>query len=128
MKGRKPTPKEEKAPSAPKPPSDLPAAAKAEWTRLVNLLQPMHVLSELDQAALTIYSTSIALYRDAQRHLDVEGCVIDIGRKREKSPWLTVQKECWDRIRVLLTELSLTPTARARLISNESKQEQPIVY
>jgi P27 family predicted phage terminase small subunit len=97
-------------------PEGMQPDAATEWTRIVEILASQKVLSELDIAALTIYANSYASYTKAQRHVDEHGEVV-IGTTGTpiKNPYLTVQKECWERIRPLLAEFGLTPSARARL-------------
>lgn len=91
-------------------------AAAREWRHIVAILAQQRVLSELDIAALTVYATSMAAYRQAQAHIDENGTVV-IGTTGTPvvNPYMRVQKEAWDRIRPLFAEFGLTPSARARL-------------
>lgn len=117
MRGPKPKPKP-KAGKQPElsPPSALSPTAKAEWVHIVGILSGQRVLDELDIAALTIYATSYAMYQEAQTHINAHGSVVaGTTGTPIKNPYLTVQKEAWERIRPLLAEFGLTPSARARL-------------
>jgi P27 family predicted phage terminase small subunit len=82
-------------------------------------------LSDIDRPALEILSTSLATYREAQAHVNEHGSVL-IGTTGTpiKNPYLGVQKDCWDRIRVLLAEFGLTPSARARLKLDDRKGDE----
>lgn len=125
-RGPRPHPKpSEKATPALRPPKGLRPEAVAEWKRVVKLLAKQRVLGELDIAALTIYATSFADYREAQQRIDQNGTVVEgpTGQPM-KNPYMAVLKESWDRIRVLLPEFGLTPSARARLkIEHDSAEK-----
>lgn len=111
MKGSKPRPVIDHNAKAPEPPAHLSPAARAQWDYYTALLSAKRILSGEDLAALVILSTSMALYEKAQAALDRDGEVVD----GQRSPWCTLQNQAWDRIRPLLSEFALSPTARARL-------------
>lgn len=105
------------APSdAPKPPPELSFAALGEWNRVVAMLQPTGILAAVDVDALTIYCQSFAVFRECQIELDKEGTVV-IGTTGTpiKNPYLSVQKDAWERMRTLLTEFGMTPAARGKV-------------
>jgi P27 family predicted phage terminase small subunit len=117
MRGAKPKPISNHGPAFNlNPPAELSPGAKKEWRRIVGLLSESRVLSNLDSAALAIYASSYDVYRQAEKHITANGsvCLGTTGTPM-KNPYLTVQKECWERIRPLLAEFGLTPSARARL-------------
>ena len=59
---------------------------------------------------------SLAQFHLAETTLAAEGLVIERGDGPPmRNPWSVVQSQCWERIRPLLAELGLTPSARARL-------------
>lgn len=122
MRGPKPKPAKSDKPATLSPPVELSAAARAEWDRLVPTLEESGVLHQLDVDAITIYCNSYAIFKQCQTHIDQNGPVV-VGTTGTpvKNPFLMVQKDCWDRMRVLLGELGLTPSARARLGFNEGK-------
>jgi P27 family predicted phage terminase small subunit len=118
VKGRKPTPKPE---GEQRPPPPVPKhlrgnEAKREWERVAALLSRRRVLTEEDHAALLIYCEAWQQYLDASEQLAEHGTVVLSNTGTPiKNPYLTVQKQAFDRMRPLLSEFGLTPCARARL-------------
>jgi P27 family predicted phage terminase small subunit len=125
MRGKKPTPKPSiYKQTPPPPPPELKGEARKEWVRITTLLAAKRVLSEEDKAALTIYSTSWAMYREAQARIEEDGSVVMSATGVPiRNPYLSVLKQAWDRIRPLLSEFGLTPTARARLKVEEPEDD-----
>jgi P27 family predicted phage terminase small subunit len=117
VKGRKPqlTPSGPLMPPPP-PPKFLKGDARAEWKVVVGILSKLRVLSESDHAALVIYCTSYARYKQAERMLEEESCVVPGDKGIMKvNGWVSVQKQAFDRIRPLLSELGLTPCSRNKM-------------
>jgi P27 family predicted phage terminase small subunit len=115
MRGPKPKPKQSNG-NLPKAPADLDGDALIEWKRIIKILTPHRVLTEADLAALYVYATSYADYREAMRQIKETGQVgLSQSGVPQKSPWVTAANAAWDRIRPLLAEFGLTPSARARL-------------
>lgn len=100
--------------------------AGEEWKRVAALLAKRCILGPEDLAALYLYATSYAQYRDATEHMQTEGAVVLSNTGIPiRNPWATIQNQAWDRIRPLLSELGLTPTARARLKLDALDAAQP---
>jgi P27 family predicted phage terminase small subunit len=90
--------------------------ALIEWKRIIKLLEPHKVITEADMVPLYIYATSYADYREAMRQIRESGQVgLSQSGVPQKSPWVTAANAAWDRIRPLIAEFGLTPSARARL-------------
>lgn len=125
MRGPKPRPKPAgKEMPPPPPPKELDKVAKAEWERITAILSRQRVLTESDTAALMIYCTSYSQYREAQKAIQEHGTVVVSATGTPvRNPYLTVQNSAWDRIRPLLAEFGLTPTARARLQLDEEPDD-----
>ena len=116
-RGRKPKPQPAATAKAPPvAPAHLSDAARVEFDRLAAYLAGKRLVTDEDADAIEVYAGSLVLYREAQRHLDTEGAVVDgLHGVKVKSPWLTVQNSAWDRFRPLLASFGLTPADRARL-------------
>jgi len=100
----------------PEPPAELNAEAAAEWRRIVAILVGQRILTEADRAALVIYASSVAQYRQALDEVAKLGAVVqNVKGDLIKNPWCAIQRDCWERIRPLLSEFGLTPCARGRL-------------
>lgn len=125
MKGSKPKPVIDPTGVPPEPPVHLNVAAREQWDYYANILGRKRILSQEDLAALTILATSMASYNHAQRQLDLDGyTTTGLHGGEVKSPWVTVQTASWNRIRPLLSEFGLTPTARGRLKSEPVEDEE----
>lgn len=115
MKGSKPKAVVDLTGVPPEPPPWLNEAAREQWEYYSTILGRKRVLSVEDLAALTVLATSMATYNEAQQHLDADGYIVEGQRGDSKSPWVTVQTAAFIRIKPLLSEMGLTPTARGRL-------------
>ena len=117
MRGRKPKPKPT-AGDRPQlvAPGHLSDAERVEFDRIAGFLSRKRVVSDEDVDALEVYATSLVRYREAQTQIATQGAVVTGAKGLPvRNPWVSVQTACWDRIRPLLSEFGLTPTARGRL-------------
>jgi len=62
-------------PTAPEPPAELPPAARAEWDRLVSLLEPTRCLTQADRISLALLCRLWAEETELSRVLDAAGAV-----------------------------------------------------
>ena len=114
-RGVKPKPKPQANPTTPRPPRGMCSEATKEYKRIVAILEPHRILTDADLQALAIYATSVAQYWRAEEDINANGLVIETNGRAVKNPAITVQTQCWERIRPLIAEFGMTPSARARL-------------
>jgi P27 family predicted phage terminase small subunit len=143
VRGRKPTPSTLRLlhgnpghrpinPDEPKPPAhdltppgDLAGEALAEWGRMAPRLQKSGLLSELDEKALALYCCSYADWVAASKKVEEFGTVIK-GPKGfpMPSPYVRLVEKAWERMRKMLIEFGMTPSARARVTTTEPQGAQ----
>lgn len=117
-------PKDEKAPKAP---SYLSKAAKAEWKRVASSLWEMGLLNRLDVQSLAIYCQSYADMTAAQEVLNREGLTYEYTNKAGEKNIMTrpehyIVQACARTIKGFCTEFGMTPSSRSRLVlPGESK-------
>ncbi len=78
------------------------------WRQVVGELDRLGVVSKLDTAVLATYCQSWARWRQLQAQLDAEGDAADFHIR------VAARQEA-NALRLLASELGLTPAARARL-------------
>lgn len=83
----------------PKPPKWISKLAAEEWEHLVEILEPMHVLSRAESRALALVAEALADYRSATS--------------------ASVRDRAWRRAFSGLAEFGLTPSSRTRLMTRE---------
>ena len=144
MRGRKPTPTALKVlqgnpgkrplnrrepkppPTAPGCPTWLSIEAKAEWRRVVPVLDQLGMLTKVDRAALATYCEEWATFVYAQRLVHEHGITIKVHESTSldgqtlyfrptKNPALQVARDAADKVRQFASEFGLTPSARTRL-------------
>lgn len=141
--GKRPLNKNEPRPSprAPGCPTWLAPEAKAEWRRVVPVLDRLGMLSKVDRAALTAYCETWATFVTAQRELHEHGLVNYILEDRftskddegvriyvhvTKNPAVIVARDAAAQIRQFCAEFGLTPSSRSRMELPEQVGEDPL--
>jgi P27 family predicted phage terminase small subunit len=116
-----PKPKKEK----PKTPSWLSKEAKKIWKRTADQLEAMGLLYEADQDILTSYAVAVVTYQQATELVDQQGILVE-GRRDGfvTNPAVRVQRDQATLIRMLGSELGLTPSSRTRLKANEAEDDE----
>jgi len=116
-------PKPKKA--KPKCPSWLGKEAKAVWRRTAIQLDLMGLLFEADQDILAAYSVAVVTYKDATKLVEEQGILIE-GRRDGlvTNPAVRVQRDQATLIRMLASEMGLTPSSRTRLKAEESNDAE----
>jgi P27 family predicted phage terminase small subunit len=100
----------------PKPPAHLSEIARAEWRRVVRMLSPMGVITEVEADMLAVYVQSYARWVDASGQLAESGMVVLDGRGNPViNPYLRIVNECIKQMHTCMVELGMTPASRARL-------------
>ena len=108
---------------APKPPRVAPDAprgmskgARAEWERMVPLLEPLGLLSQQDRASLASYCEAWSDFMKATRRVERQGITITTTNGNViQNPALGVKNQASERLRKWAAEFGLSPAARAGL-------------
>lgn len=120
-RGRKPLPKatdhgNRVFAALPRCPGHLSAVARKEWRRLAPVLHEVGVLTLADRAALAAYCQSHARWVEAEEKLrDTPMLLKTPSGDVQQSPWLSVVNKQLEVMGRYMSELGLTPVARARL-------------
>jgi P27 family predicted phage terminase small subunit len=100
-------------------PAWLSAAAKAEWKRIVPVLQQLGMAASADRAALTAYCQAWAELEDATKQLTKEGRTVQAKRGTIAHPIahpaVARQKAALAALRAYSSEFGLTPASRSRI-------------
>jgi P27 family predicted phage terminase small subunit len=112
--GRAPPPANK--PAIPKAPSWMPAAAKAEWRRVMPILTERRILTAADLGSLENYCLAIGQVRDCQRAITrARKMFVQSDRSAPRPhPAFRLQHEAMRQARQLAAELGLTPVSRSR--------------
>lgn len=120
--GRRPLNNREPQPARQRPtcPEWLDKEARAEWKRVVPLLDKIGLLTKVDRAALAIYCDQWSIYVSARANVEKYGQVFvergeDGGVDAKESPYLKIADRAAQRIRTYCQEFGLTPSARGRM-------------
>ncbi len=106
------------------PPEWLPAAAQAEWVRIVAATAAHPTwLQAADLASLTAYVAAWAVYEEAARDVAARGALVpgrssaDTARDAAlvKNPALQVMRDAGIQLRAWAKELGFTPDSRGRV-------------
>jgi P27 family predicted phage terminase small subunit len=124
--GRRPLPKDE--PIAPKadpnsPPPRLKGIALEQWQQVAPMLHTAGLLTTLDPTALQLYCEAYAEWDDAKTQIEKFGTVIKGPRGFPVvSPYVSLAAKAWERMRKMLIEFGMTPSARTRVKTEEQPQ------
>lgn len=98
-------------------PRDLTRGAKAEWARVVGLLDSARVLTEADRTALALYCTAVDRAQRADRQVEKEGMTLvnPTTGAVHAHPLLSVAKEARAQALRYACEFGLTPASRGKM-------------
>lgn len=117
--GKRALPVEKKPPpSRPRCPDWLTKEAKAEWGRVVPVLDTLGVLSIVDRSSLAAYCESVSTFKAATEK--VKAGILVKGQKGEavKNPALQVQRDAAKNIAAFSAMFGLSPADRVRLVGD----------
>lgn len=90
--------------------------ARDFWNRLSTVLDQMGLSTKADWAIMEMASLDWALLKKAEREIASGGEVIEtLHGNMIQNPWLGIANQCKIRMAKNMTELALTPAARAGL-------------
>ena len=99
------------------PPAYLDGDAAIEWRRLAPMLRRARQITEADRAALHALCIEWARYLEARAHAHPRVVAAPSGYAMP-NPWLAIQHKALHACMKLWPELGLTPSSRARVITD----------
>lgn len=129
LNSREPKP-ETAIPDCPEVVSTLPAA-KLKWDELTPKLYRAGILTEVDGDALAAYCTEYAHYVDCENFVRENGSVMTLRDDKGNVKWCqpvpqeTLRAKHLEKMRQLLVEFGMTPSARSRLHATPPKEVNP---
>ncbi|MGM0583283.1 MAG: phage terminase small subunit P27 family [Pseudomonadota bacterium] len=113
-------------PARPACPAHLSPVARAEWERLVEVLEETGVLTSADQGALAAYCQAYGRWVEAERRLAETPALLKTpAGYLQISPWMTVANKQMELMARFMGELGLTPAARSRLAIQPTRGPKP---
>lgn len=116
IKGQEPEP----TLGIPKPPRHLLKAEVRAWEHFGAMLEEVDVITHLDAVALELLAVAYVDFQEARKLARKAGIIslTDKGNKLQ-SPEVGVANQAWLRVEKMLSNLGMTPAARARVKVNE---------
>lgn len=116
MRGRKPNREGSAAStSVPDPPAWLDGEARAEWDRILPILETGAVVHSVDLAALSAYCSTYSLWSQLRRTLTAENVVVE----GKLNPAARYAESLLKQLRGLLDQLGFTPAARRQILTGD---------
>lgn len=111
-------------------PDWLPARARECWADLGPTLEGMRVVTAADRLALVLLADAYAEWRAARDEVDSEGPTYETeteagGRMIRSHPAVAQASDAARRLRALLVEFGLTPSARSRVKAGKPAEDDP---
>lgn len=99
------------------PPRSLTKGARAEWVRVVHLLDRAKLLSEADRTALELYCTAVDRAQRAEKQIERDGMTLEnpTTGALHAHPLLAVAKEARTQALRYGCEFGLTPASRGKI-------------
>jgi P27 family predicted phage terminase small subunit len=111
-------------PGRPDPQAELGVVARAEWDRIIPMLESMNVLTKADGAILALYCTNIQHWFEAEQDLKENGLTTEtITGHLKPSPYLQIANKAMDNMRRCLIEFGLTPASRSSVKAAPAEDE-----
>ena len=114
-------------PSAlPSLPDYISEEAQTYYLGIASKLYKMNLINDVDQTGLVLLAEAYDDYRKAKQYIDKHGDVYSVTNQAgeilwKKHPKAQIMAESWSRVRKMLSEFGLTPSARAKLNAVENK-------
>ena len=105
-------------PVVPECPQALGPVARREWERLVGELSALHMLTNLDRAALAAYCGAYALWAEATEAIQKYGTMVKSPSGYPiQSPYLAVANRQAEIMMRIASEFGFTPASRSRIVA-----------
>lgn len=127
--GKRPLNRDEPQPeiTIPECPSELSDAAKREWDRLVGELSKLHLVTNLDRAALAAYCATYALWAEATEAIHKFGAMVKSPSGYPiQSPYVAIANRQTEIMLRISSEFGFTPASRGRI--STPKPEEPTLF
>jgi P27 family predicted phage terminase small subunit len=111
-----------------RPPDWLSMEAKAEWRRVMPMLEKRRILTDADRGSLENYCCAIGTVREMERTLQAEGHVYTVKGIPKKHPAVAIRSDALTQARLLAAELGLTPVSRSRPKVREDPDAQDDLF
>lgn len=106
-------------PGLPDPPAHLTDVGLEAWRVVGARLEDMGVVQVQDAHALELFVDAWSEYREAREYLVANGLTYEsatpTGMIRRPNPEVRIASDAWKRLKGILPEFGLTPSARSRL-------------
>jgi P27 family predicted phage terminase small subunit len=97
-------------------PAHLCPTAKAEWKRLTQQLYSLGIVTVLDRAVMAGYCQAYGRWVEAERKLRETPAILKMpSGYLQQNPWLTIANKQLELMQRYMSELGLSPVARARV-------------
>jgi len=123
--GKRPLNRDEPRPAivAPDCPPELSDAAKREWDRLVGELSKLHLVTNLDRAALAAYCAAYALWAEATEAINKYGAMVKSPNGYpQQSPYVAIANRQTELMLRISSEFGFTPASRGRIATPRSSE------
>lgn len=103
-------------PLAPKCPGFLDRTAKKEWKRMVELLEPLGLISKLDMAALAAYCQTFSRWAEAEAMIRKQGMLVKTPNGYPQlSPFLVIANKALEQMKGFAIEFGMTAVSRSKI-------------
>ena len=108
-------------------PTWLDAAARAEWKRVVPLLDAMGLVGKVDRAALTGYCVAYSRFTQAEQILNMRGLTMEMvtkggGLYEMQRPEVAIAQKYLGIAKAFCAEYGMTASARGRMSIDGDKE------
>jgi P27 family predicted phage terminase small subunit len=105
---------------------ELNLVAKAEWDRIAKLRGQLRTLTELDRAALAIYSTVYAIWVEAQKMIKKNGAMVRSPKDFPmQSPYIGLANRQAEIMLRIASGFGFAPASRAQMVSPQANPMLP---
>lgn len=99
--------------------------AQSYYLGIASKLHKMNLINDVDQTALVLLAEAYDDYRKAKEYIDKNGDVYSVTNQAGEilyklHPKARIMAESWGRVKKMLSEFGLTPSARAKLNAVEN--------
>jgi len=100
--------------------------AQNYYLGIASKLHKLNLINDVDQTALVLLAEAYDDYRKAKQYIDEHGDIYSVTNLAgellwKKHPKSQIMTDSWSRVRKMLSEFGLTPSARAKLNAVDNK-------